>query len=427
MNSKRSTSNSILTAYESATQQYSEFGIDTDKVIEQLKEISISIHYWQGDDVGGFERPDTKLSGGGIQATGNYLGKARTIKELQMDFEKAISLIPGNHRMNLQSSYGDFGGKIVERNEFTPEHFQGWIEWARDKNLKLDFNCTLFSHPKADDGFTLSCKSKETREFWIEHVKKCREISAEIGKQLNDRCIHNIWIPDGMKDIPVDRIGHRKLLRESLDDILNKKYPQSQVEDSLEGKLFGIGSESFVVGSHEFYLSYAIANNTLLTIDTGHYHPTESAADKISAVLPFLKGLMLHVSRGLRWDSDHVVILNDDLIQLAEEVVRCRNMDKINIGLDFFDASINRIAAWVIGTRAMQKSLLYALLQPIDRLMEYENNGEYFKRLGLLEDLKSYPHGAIWDYFCLQNDVPVRNEWMEEIEQYEQNVLKERI
>ena len=414
----------IERAYEIASQKYAEFGIDTAKILNKLKEISLSIHCWQGDDVGGFERPDASLSGGGIIATGNYPGKARTVKELRQDLEKTFSLIPGNHRLNLHAIYGEFGGKIVERNEIKPEFYQGWINWAKDRNLKLDFNCSLFSHPKAEQGFTLSSKSMEIREFWIEHVRRCREISAEIGKQLKDTCIHNIWIPDGSKDIPVDRIGHRIILKESLDEILKKEYPYMQ--DTLEGKLFGIGSEAFVVGSYDFYLSYAIANNIMLTLDTGHFHPTESVGDKLTAVIPFLKGILLHISRGIRWDSDHVVIIDDDLIQLAEEIVRSGAMDKIYLGLDYFDASINRIGAWVIGARATQKSILYALLQPIDLLQEYEDNCQYFQRLALLEECKTLPFGTVWDYFCLENNVPIGKEWIREIESYENRILNIR-
>ncbi len=418
----------IETLYNIATKKYEELGIDTEGVLRNLQKIPLSIHCWQGDDVGGFEKPNAKLSGGGILATGNYLGKANTIQELQQDFEKVMSLVPGeNHRWNLHSSYGDFGGKFIERNEFSPEHFQGWIEWAKENKVKLDLNSTLFSHPKANDGFTLSSKSKAIREFWIEHVQRCREISAEIGKKLGDPCIHNLWIPDGSKDIPVDRMGHRQLLKESLDDILGKKYSNSVMKDSLEGKLFGIGSEAFVVGSHEFYLSYAIANKIMVTIDTGHFHPTESVGDKISAIMPFLPELMLHISRGLRWDSDHVVIVSDDLIQLFEEIIRSQALERIHLGLDFFDPSINRIGAWVIGARATKKALLYALLQPIEILKEYEENGQNFQRLALLEELKILPFGAIWDYFCLTNDVPVGIKWIKEIEDYEINVLKERI
>ena len=413
-------------SYEIAKKQYESLGVNTDTVLERLKRISLSIHCWQGDDVGGFEKPNAELCGGWILATGIYPGKARYIQELQKDLKQALLLIPGNHRVNLQSFYGDFKGKFVERNDYTPEYFQCWIDWAKDQNLKLDFNSTLFSHPKAHNGFTLSNKSKEIRQFWIEHVCRCREISAEIGKQLNNPCIHNIWIPDGSKDIPVDRRGHRELLKESLDEIFQENYPSSVIKDSVEGKLFGIGSEAFVVGSHDFYLSYAITNGIMLTIDTGHYHPTESIGDKISAIIPFIKGLMLHISRGIRWDSDHVVIASDDLVQIAEEIIKSQAMYRINLDLDFFDASINRIGAWVIGARAIQKSLLYALLQPWKILREYEENRQYFQRLALLEELKTLPFGAVWDYFCLNNNVPVGRAWIREIEKYENDVLKKR-
>jgi len=416
----------IEEAYALASKKYDDLGIDSDKILDTLLEIPISIHAWQGDDVGGFERPNAKLTGGGIIATGNYPGKARNIQELQMDLETALSLIPGNHRVNLHSFHGDFGGKFVERDQYKPEYFQRWIDWAKKRDLKLDLNCTLFSHPKADEGFTLSSKSNEIRQFWIDHVCRCREISAEIGKQLKSPCIHNIWIPDGLKDIPVDRKGYRELLKNSLDAIFQEKYPASLMKDTIEGKLFGIGSEAFVVGSHEFYLSYAIANQVMLTLDTGHFHPTESVGDKISAILPFIPELMLHISRGIRWDSDHVVILSDDLIQLMEEIIRSKAMDRIHLGLDYFDASINRIGAWVIGTRAVQKCLLYALAQPWEILREFEENGQYFQRLAFLEELKTLPFGSLWDFFCLKNDVPVGYSWIKEIEKYEKNILSNR-
>ncbi|MFX0075054.1 MAG: L-rhamnose isomerase [Candidatus Hermodarchaeota archaeon] len=418
--------NLIETAYEIANQQYATLGIDTSRVIEKLKTISISLHCWQGDDVGGFEKPDAELSGGGIQVTGNYPGKARTILELRQDYEKVFSLIPGNHRVNLHAIYGDFGGKKVDRNKIEPSHFQSWINWAKEHNLKLDFNSTLFSHPNADSGFTLSHKQSGIRDFWIEHVKSCRKISAEMGKQLGSPVIHNLWIPDGSKDIPVDRKGHRALLKASLDQIFEEKYSSNQMKDALEGKLFGIGSESFVVGSHEFYLCYAISKGLIPTLDIGHYHPTESVADKISAILPFSNELLLHVSRGVRWDSDHVVILNDEVVQLAEEIVRSHALDRIHIALDFFDASINRIGAWVIGARATLKALLYALLEPWDMLREYEENSQYFQRLNLLEELKTMPFGAVWDYYCLQMGVATERLLIQEIEKYEANVLIKR-
>lgn len=412
--------------YELAKRHYAEFGIDTEHIIKELLSMSLSVHCWQADDVGGFETPDAEISGGGIQATGNYPGKARTIEEARQDYEKVFSLVPGNHRLALHASYGEFGGTFVDRNEIRPKHFSSWIEWAKKNDIKLDMNCTLFSHPKAADGFTLSSKSDEVRSFWIEHVKQVREISAEIGKELNDCCVHNIWIPDGMKDIPVDKAGHRLLLKESLDEILEHRYPETQMIDSVEGKLFGIGSEAFVVGSNEFYLSYALSNDIHLTMDTGHYHPTESVADKISAVMPFLKGLLLHVSRGVRWDSDHVVIINDEILQLMEEIVRSPSRSKIRIALDFFDASINRIGAYVIGIRATQKALLRALLQPLNQLKELEESGKYFQRLALLEELKSLPFGAVWDYLCLKHSVPTGNDWIKEVERYEEKVLRKR-
>ncbi|MFX1478508.1 MAG: L-rhamnose isomerase [Promethearchaeota archaeon] len=418
--------NRIEKSYDLAAKKYESIGINTDKVIETLIQIPISIHAWQGDDVGGFERPNAKLTGGGIITTGNYPGKARNIQELKADLEFALSLIPGKHRINLHSFHGDFGGKFIERNKYTVENFQSWIDWAREKEIKLDLNCTLFSHPKADDGFTLSSKSREIRQFWIEHVCRCREISAEIGKQLKSPCIHNIWIPDGLKDIPIDRKGYRELLKNSLDEILKEKYPSSLMKDTIEGKLFGIGSEAFVVGSHEFYLSYAITNNIMLTLDTGHFHPTESIVDKISAILPFLPELMIHISRGIRWDSDHVVILDNELIQLAEEFIKSQAMKKIHLALDYFDASINRIGAWVIGTRAVQKSLLYALLQPWELLKEYEEKSQYFQRLAYLEESKTLPFGPVWDFFCLKNNVPLGYSWIDEIERYDENVLRKR-
>ncbi len=416
----------IEKSYSIAKDNYQDIGVDVQIALEKLETFNLSIHCWQGDDVSGFESPNAELSGGGIQVTGDYPGRARTVSELRQDFEEILSLIPGIHRINLHAIYGEFGGKKVDRNQISINHFQGWIDWAKKKGVKLDFNPTLFSHPKANEGFTLSHKSQNIREFWIEHVKRCREISAEIGKQLNDTCIHNIWIPDGMKDIPIDRRGFRLRLKDSLDEILAIKYPKSFMRDSLEGKLFGIGSESFVVGSHDFYLSYAISNRTLLTLDTGHYHPTESVADKISAILPFIEGIVFHLSRGVRWDSDHVAILNDDLISLAQEIVKCSEREKTYLCTDWFDASINRISAYVIGLRAILKALLLALLQPWEQLKEYEGIGDYTHRLALLEDIKALPFGAIWNYYCNKHDVPLDFDWMKRIEDYEKEVLFKR-
>jgi L-rhamnose isomerase len=417
---------SIEDAYFIAKTQYEYYGIDVDNVLETLKTIPVSIHCWQGDDVGGFEKSNSKLAGGGIQATGNYPGKARNLSELKQDLEKVLSLIPGNHRVNLHAIYGDFDDKIVERNEIEPSHFQSWINWAQKNNVKLDFNPTLFSHPKANGGFTLSSKNEEIRNFWIEHVMRTREISAEIGRQLKDTCIHNIWIPDGMKDITIDRYGYRKLLIDSLDKIYSEKYADKYILDSIEGKLFGIESEAFVVGSHEFYLSYAIKNNLLLTLDTGHFHPTESVGDKISAILSFLRGIVFHISRGLRWDSDHVVILDDELSQIMEEIIKCDSLNKMHIALDYFDASINRIGAYVIGARATLIGLLKALLQPFDLLKDFEEKRKYFQRLAIIEEMKKLPFGSIWDYYCSINNVPVGIDWIIEVEEYERKILKKR-
>lgn len=416
----------IEDSYKIAKKKYAKLGVDSDQALEKLNQISLSIPCWQGDDVGGFEHPNSELSGGGIKATGNYPGKARNVIELQKDLTKAVSLIPGNHRINLHAIYGDFGGELVERDKIDIQHFQNWVDWAKKENLKLDFNSTLFSHPLAESGYTLSSKSPKIRKFWVEHIKRCRKISEAIGRKLNDKVIHNIWIPDGSKDIPVDRAKHRELLKRSLDEIFQQKLDPNFIQDSLEGKVFGIGSEAFVVGSHEFYLSYAVKNNLMFTIDSGHYHPNESVADKISAIIPFVKGILLHISRGLHWDSDHVPILNDQLIQIAEEVIRINTLDKIFLGLDFFDASINRIAAWIIGARATLKSFLYALLQPKGTLIEYEEKDKYFHRLGLLEELKTLPFGSIWDYFCYIHNVPIGKNWFQDVEDYEQYELGRR-
>lgn len=413
-------------AYKIAQEQYAELGIDTASAISQLQNVSISMHCWQGDDVGGFERPDAELSGGGIQVTGDHPGKARNVHELRQDLEKAYSLIPGSHRLNLHAMYGEFGGKPVDRNEISRDHFHGWVDWAREQNIKLDFNATCFSHPKAGSGFTLSHRDKGIREFWIEHVKLCREIGAFFGKELGSSCIHNLWVPDGYKDLPVDRWTPRALLKDSLDDIFSETFVSSELKDALESKLFGIGSEAFVVGSHEFYLAYALSHGILPCFDSGHFHPTESVADKISATMQFCDEILLHVSRPVRWDSDHVVILNDDVRAIAEEVVRSNAMDRIHIALDFFDASMNRVGAWTIGTRATLKGLLIALLEPTDVLKTYETEGNYFARLALLDSLKNMPFGAVWDYYCAQSDVPVGTAWLKEIQDYETHVSSKR-
>lgn len=413
-------------SYEIAKQRYAELGVNTEAVMEKLSKISISLHCWQADDVGGFETPEAAFSGGGIQVTGNYPGKARNVNELRKDLEKVYSLLPGKHRLNLHAIYGEFAGKRVDRDEITTDHFKGWVNWAKDRNIKLDFNATCFSHPKANDGFTLSNKNKSIRNFWIEHVKRCREISAFMGRELKSSCIHNLWIPDGTKDSPVDRWTHRTLLKDSLDEIFAIEYDPNEMKDAVESKLFGIGSESYVVGSHEFYLGYAISRGKMICIDLGHFHPTESIADKISAILQFSGELLFHVSRGVRWDSDHVVILNDEVKGVAEEIVRAGVLNRVNIALDFFDASLNRIGAYVIGTRSTLKSFLIALLEPTEKLIEFEEAGNNFARLALLEELKTLPFGAVWDYYCLKNNVPVREHWMKEVQSYENMVLSKR-
>jgi len=417
----------FVQAFNIAKERYAELGVDVDAALENLSQISLSIHCWQGDDVGGFERPDSGLSGGGIQVTGNYPGKARNVDELRMDLKQVYSLIPGKHRLNLHAIYGDFGGKYVDRDQIAPEHFKGWIEWAKENDLKIDFNSTCFSHPMAHSGFTLSSKDKSIRDFWIEHVKKAREISAFIGKEQNGPCIHNLWIPDGSKDIPIDRFGHRKLLKESLDEIFEVEYDKSEIKDALESKLFGIGSEAFVVGSHEFYLGYALTHGKMICLDLGHFHPTELVADKISSILQFSDELMLHVSRGVRWDSDHVVILNDDIRYLCEEIVRSGNINNIHIGLDYFDATMNRIGAWTIGARATLKGLLIAFLEPTEKLKEYEENGDNFARLALLEELKTMPFGSIWDYYCQKMmNVPLNRYIIDNIHDYEKRLTNKR-
>jgi len=420
-----SKSESIKKAYEAAQQRYAELGVDTDKAMEQLSSTAISLHCWQGDDVGGFEKAEEGLSGGGIMATGAYPGKARTADELRMDLEKALSLIPGKHRLNLHAMYAETKGK-VERNELSAEHFAAWIDWARANGLGMDFNGTFFSHPKAESGFTLSSADEGIRRFWVEHGIACRKIGAAMGKALGTLCVTNLWIPDGYKDIPVDRKGPRERLKKSLDEIFTEPMDRSCLLDSVESKLFGIGSESYVVGSHEFYLGYAIENKMLLCLDTGHFHPTEVVSDKISSVLTFLDEILLHVSRGVRWDSDHVVVLSDELRAIAEQIVRGDYLQRVHIGLDFFDASINRIAAWVIGTRCMLKALLIALLEPVEKLLRIELAGNYTARLAMLEELKTMPFGAVWDYYCTKMEVPAGEAWLDEVKAYDKEVLNKR-
>ncbi|HEY3913977.1 MAG TPA: L-rhamnose isomerase [Verrucomicrobiae bacterium] len=408
-----------------AAERYAETGVEVNRALKILETIPISLHCWQGDDVGGFENSGQGL-GGGLVATGNYPGKARTPDELRADLEKTFSLIPGRHRLNLHAFYGEFGGRKIDRDEIAPEHFKNWIGWARKNELGLDFNPTCFSHPKAADGFTLSHRDKAIRQFWIEHCVRSREIGAAIGKALGKKCITNIWIPDGMKDTPADRNSPRARLTESLDKIFTKKISSEFNLDSVEPKLFGIGSESYVTGSHEFYLGYATTRGKMMTLDAGHYHPTESIADKISSVLQFLPEILLHVSRGVRWDSDHVVTLNDDLLSIAREIVANDFYNRVHIGLDYFDASINRVAAWTIGARNMIRALLITLLEPVEKIRAAENRNDFTTRLALQEEIKSLPFGAIWDYYCQSKNVPVGENWLLEIKRYEKETLSKR-
>lgn len=418
----------ILNAYQLAKERYAEFHVNVDDVLKKLESVSLSLHCWQGDDVGGFERPDAELEGGGLQVTGNHPGKARNVHELRQDYEKVLSLIPGKHRVNLHAIYGEFGGKKVDRNEILPEYYQGWIDWAKKNGVKIDFNPTLFSHPKAASGYTLSSKNEEIRKFWIEHCKKSREISAYIGKSLGDPCVCNLWIPDGSKDTLIDKFGYRTILKKSLDEIYSENMNPSHIKDSVEGKLFGIGSESCVIGSHEFYYGYVMQNKKImLCMDMGHYHPTETIGEKISSYLQFKDELLIHVSRGVRWDSDHVVITNDDLLNVMQEIVWSNALNKIHLALDFFDASINRIGAWIIGARSTLKSLLIALLEPMEHLVKIEECGNNFKRLAMLEDLKYLPYGAVWDYYCMKHKVPTGKDYVESIMDYENRVLLKRV
>lgn len=412
--------------YRIAEQRYSEAGVDAESAIKQLAAIALSIHCWQGDDVGGFEKPGASLSGGGIQVTGNYPGKPRNMVEFRFDLEKVYSIIPGKHRLNLHAIYGEFEGKEVDRDGIEPEHFKGWAEWAKQGQIKIDFNATCFSHAMADSGFTLSSKDKGIRSYWIEHVKRAREISAWLGREQRDPCIHNLWIPDGFKDFPVDRYGYREILKNSLDEIYKIEYLPDEMKDSLESKLFGIGSEAFVVGSHEFYLGYGLSRGKLVCLDLGHFHPTEVVADKLSSLLQFSDELLLHVSRPMRWDSDHVVVLNDDILLLGQELIRCGRIKDIHIGLDFFDATINRIGAWAIGARSVLKALLIALLEPHEKLLEYEQRGDYFARLALLEEMKLMPYGDVWNYYCYQNGCPLESEIIGTIHDYEEKVTAKR-
>lgn len=413
-------------AYALAKEQYAEMGVDTDAAIKMMNDVVISLHCWQTDDVGGFETPDAELSGGGIQATGNYPGKATSIAEMRKDLEKVLALLPGKQRLNLHAIYGDFQGEKVDRDEIEVKHFQSWIDWCKEQGIGMDFNATCFSHPMVESGLTLSSKDEKVRTFWVEHVKRCRAISAEIGKQLGTPCVHNTWIPDGTKDVPVDRNGLRANLKKSLDEAMAIDYPKEHMKDAIESKLFGIGAEAMTVGSHDFYLGYAISRKKLICLDNGHFHPTEQVGDKISACLQFVDELLLHVTRPIRWDSDHVVTLNEDVQLIASEVIRGNFLDRVNIGLDFFDASINRIGAYVVGTRAAKKAFMYALLEPTEKLLSYEESDQNFERLALMEELKTKPFGAVWDYYCMKEGVPVGEDFISDIQNYEKAELKSR-
>lgn len=412
----------IEQGYQVTKERYAAVGVDTDKALAQLQNISISLHCWQTDDVSGFENTGGSLTGG-IQATGNYPGKARNIEEVRKDVEKVISLLGGNHRLSLHAIYGDFGGQKVDRDQIEPKHFQSWIDWAKHNGMKLDFNSTSFSHPKSGDQ-TLSHRDKGIRDFWIEHTIRSRRIADEMGKQLDSKACHNLWVHDGMKDITVDRLLYRQNLKDSLDKIFAHKF--ANVKDAVECKLFGTGLESFTVGSHEFYMGYAVENQIMSTLDLGHFHPTEEIYDKISSLLLFTPELLLHVSRPVRWDSDHVVILNESVTMLAQEIIRANALNRVNIGLDYFDASINRIGAYIIGARATQKAFLMAMLEPVAKLREYESKEQYFQRLALLEEEKALPWSDVFDYFCLKNNVAVGCDFISEIEAYEKDVTSKR-
>ncbi len=412
----------VIKAYEQAKERYAAIGIDTDKVMEQLQNFHLSMHCWQADDVKGFEVQAGALSGG-IQSTGNYPGAARNIDELRADVLKAKSLIPGTHRLNLHEIYGDFQGKVVDRDEVTVDYFKSWIDWGKANDTKLDFNSTSFSHPKSGN-LSLSNPDKGIRDFWIEHTKRCRDIADEMGKAQGDPCILNVWVHDGCKDVSVNHFLYRSLLKDSLDKIFaeDKKH----MKDCIEGKVFGIGLESFTVGSHDFYTAYAAKNGKIPTIDTGHYHPAEIPADKVSALLNFVPELMLHVSRPIRWDSDHVTIMDDNTLELFAEIVRAGALERVHYGLDYFDGAMNRVGAYVTGSRAAQKCMLRAMLEPREQMSKYELEDKHFEVLALFEEAKAMPWGAVYDMFCLKNNVPVGQEFIDVIQKYEAEVTSKR-
>ena len=412
-----------MNRYESAKELYAGLGVDTDEALRKLGQVKISMHCWQGDDVGGFE--NSGALSGGIAATGNYPGKARNFEELTSDIDMAFKMIPGTHKVNLHAIYA-VTDHPVDRDALKPEHFSAWVDYAKERGLGLDFNPTLFSHPKAANSLTLSNPDESIRHFWVEHCKRCREITEYFGKELGQISLDNIWIPDGYKDIPADRLGPRQRLKDSLDEIFAEKLDPKYICDSVESKVFGIGLESYTVGSHEFYMNYAAKNNILCLLDNGHYHPTEVVSDKIPSMLLFSDKLALHVTRPVRWDSDHVVIFDDELKEIAKEIIRCNALDRVLIGLDYFDASINRVAAWVVGMRNMQKALLYALLTPHAALKKLQDSGDYTSLLAMQEELKTYPFADVWDRFCEEHNVPVRQNWLSDIRKYEADVLSKR-
>ncbi len=413
--------NTIERNYEQAKERYATIGVDTDAVLEKMQDIKISMHCWQGDDVKGFLTPDGELTGG-IMATGNFPGAARTPEELRQDLERAYSLIPGKHKLNLHAIYLDTE-EAVDLNESEPKHFEKWVEWAKKEEIGLDFNPTFFSHLMMKDGFTLAHPDKEVREYWIEHGKRSRKIAEYFGKETGQTCINNFWVPDGMKDNPIDRFTPRKRLMESLDEIFTEELDEGYVQDAVESKLFGLGAEAYTVGSHEFYMGYGLTRDKLVCLDAGHFHPTEVISNKLSSLALFSKGIMLHVSRPVRWDSDHVVLMDDELQEIAKELVRNELLEKTNIGLDFFDATINRIAAWVIGTRNTQKALMKAMLEPVKRLKEMELAFDFTSRMAYTEELKDFPYADVWNYFCYKNQVPVGLDWLEEVQEYQKDVL----
>ncbi|MHC4884824.1 MAG: L-rhamnose isomerase [Planctomycetota bacterium] len=416
----------VEAAYILAKEAYAELGVDTDKALSTTLNTPLSMHCWQADDVGGFEVTGGTLDGGGIQVTGNNPGKARNVDELRADLEQTFALIPGKQRLNLHAIYGEFGGKVVDRDAIEPEHFKGWVDWAKAQGVKLDFNASCFSHPKSDDGFTLSSLDAGIRDFWIEHAKRARTIGAYLGREVGSPCVHNLWIPDGYKDTPFDRWAPRKHLKESLDTIFADTHAANELKDAVECKLFGIGSESFVTGSHEFYMGYAIQNGKMVCLDTGHFHPTETIADKISSVLLFSDEVLLHLSRGVRWDSDHVATMTDDQRSIFAEIVAGDALGRVNLALDFFDASINRTIAYVTGMRGVQKSLLCALLMPAEKIRAAEAAGDLGTRLALLEECKTQPFGAVWDMLCMKAEVPVAGDWIQTANDYQAKVTADR-